>query len=67
MDGGRMDGRSIYPLVCLVKYERMDGNRAEVGSDMDRIPVYLYPYLFCLMNTNMDTDISRMQKIIYTF
>ena len=41
--------------------------RAETESNMDRIPPYSYPYLFCLINTNMDIDIIRIQKFISIF
>ena len=42
-------------------------SRAEIRPDMDRIPIYPYPYLLYLMNTKKDIDIIRMQKFIFIF
>lgn len=41
--------------------------RAEIGSDRDRILVYLYPYLLCLTNKDMHMDVNRIQNFISVF
>ena len=34
---------------------------------MDQILLYPYPHLFCLTNTDIDMDISLIQKLISIF
>ena len=38
-----------------------------IGQKLDWILEYLYPYLFYLMNIDMDTGISWIQKFIFIF